>query len=95
MLKNLSNLHQKIIVTIGAVLLILLGLWVAFAPTYSALHYYRLKKDLAGTQAKNKKLIEENSGLRDEIDRLANDPAYLEEVARKRYGLIRKNETLI
>ena len=37
-------------------------------------------------------LEKENHDLRAEIDGLLNDPEYLEEIARKEYGLLRKNE---
>jgi cell division protein FtsB len=30
--------------------------------------------------------------LQNEIDRLNNDPSYLEDIARKEYGLLKKNE---
>jgi len=40
----------------------------------------------------NKNLEQRNVQLRREIDRLQNDDAYLEELARKKYGLLKKNE---
>ena len=47
-----------------------------------------------GMKVKNKRLEEENAILREEIDRLKHDPTYLEEKARKEYGLLKKNEML-
>jgi cell division protein FtsB len=44
--------------------------------------------------AQNEQLREANTALRQEIDKLRNDPAYLEEVARRQFGLIKKNEVI-
>jgi len=35
-----------------------------------------------------------NKALQEEINRLENDPAYLEEKARKEYGMLKENEVL-
>jgi cell division protein FtsB len=44
--------------------------------------------------AENKRLAEENKALQKEIDRLQDDPAFLEEKARKEYGMLKENEVL-
>ena len=42
----------------------------------------------------NEELRQENQVLKEEIDKIQNDPEYLEEVARKKFGLIKKNELI-
>jgi cell division protein FtsB len=94
MLKIFSRLERKQLLYIGVFLIVLLLVWVFLAPRNSALHLFRVQKELKMIQTKNKALEEENAALRAEIDKLENDPAYLEEKARKDYGLIKKNELL-
>ena len=53
-----------------------------------------VSEEIERLQIENKKLLEENTALQEEIDRLQNDPAYLEEKARKEYGLLKENEVL-
>ncbi len=43
-------------------------------------------------QEQNVVLEEENAQLSKEIEQLQNDPAFLEEVARQKYKLLKKNE---
>lgn len=43
----------------------------------------------------NARLREENARLRAEVDKLKTSPAYIEEIARKELGLIRKKENVI
>ncbi len=43
----------------------------------------------------NARLREENAKLRTEVEKLKTSPAYIEEIARKQLGLIRKNENVI
>jgi cell division protein FtsB len=45
--------------------------------------------------AENHRLSMENLGLGREIHRLKHDPAYIEHVARKELGMIRKGETIL
>lgn len=74
-------------------IIFLTGGWIIFGP-YGAIKYFNLQKELADIQAQNEKMKEENDSLRKEIDKLSKDRAYIEEIARKKLGLIRKNEFL-
>ncbi len=42
----------------------------------------------------NRDLERRNAELRREIERLRSDDRYLEELARKKYGLLRENESV-
>ena len=94
MFKQFSRSERKQILYITIFLAVLVLLWVLIAPKKSALHLLQAEKKLEVLQTENRRLAEENEALREEIDKLQNDPSYLEEKARKEYGLLKKNEVL-
>jgi cell division protein FtsB len=59
-----------------------------------ALGYMRAKRELGAVKSATAKLERENIRLMAEIDKLQKDDQYLEEVARKKYGLLREGERL-
>jgi cell division protein FtsB len=65
--------------------------WLLFSPN-GVLNYYNIEKKLQLVQVENRKLKAENEQLKVEIKKLNQDPTYLEKVARKDFGLIKKNE---
>ena len=69
-------------------------LWFLFAPGSGVLRYHRLQKQIETLSQENKSLQEHNAALRKEIERLQGDEAYLEELARQKYGLLKENETV-
>ncbi len=69
-------------------------LWLLFAPGWGLVHYNRLQNRVETLARENRTLEERNAELRKEIERLQNDDSYLEEVARKKYGLLKENETV-
>lgn len=78
----------------GLFFAILLILWIVFAPKRGILALHRSQKEIQRLQADNQRLAEENKTLQEEIKRLQKDPAFLEEKARKEYGMLKKNELL-
>ncbi len=66
--------------------------WIIFAPrsgVWALLQqHFRLKE----FEQKTSKIEQGNKDLEKEIKRLRNDPAYLEEVARREHGMLKKNE---
>ncbi|MDO5673328.1 MAG: septum formation initiator family protein [bacterium] len=75
----------------GLVLLLLL-LWLLFAPGSGYLYYRSSRKELAAIQQENARLEQNNAALRREIERLKTDEAYIEKVAREKHGLLKKDE---
>ncbi|MBC8317497.1 MAG: septum formation initiator family protein [Desulfobulbaceae bacterium] len=71
--------------------LLLATSWILFSSN-GVMNYYAIQKELHIIQEENLKLAAENDQLRNEMGKLKADPAYLEEVARKDYGLVKKNE---
>ena len=90
--QKLSPIQKKRFVKFAVVTILLALLWVIFSPDAGIWTVIQRRSDLYHLQQETVKLEKENGVLQSEIDRLQNDPAYLEEVARKKYGLLKKNE---
>lgn len=71
----------------------IIGAWSVFGP-FGALKYYQATNELETVKAQNQRLTKDNVNLRKEIIKIRTDPAYLEEVARKEFGLLKKNEVV-
>ena len=56
--------------------------------------YLAMRKQAQQLEKEIRELEESNATLREEIDRIQNDPARLEELARERLGFVRKGETV-
>jgi cell division protein FtsL len=91
-----SNFSPALKFLPGAALIIglLVALWLVFSPHHGLIALYRANRELQETMAQNQTLEEENKNLRAELNRLKNDPDYIEKLARKDLGLIKKNEVL-
>ena len=72
--------------------ILLAAAWLVFAPDDGLLSLYSQRQELKMLQAERDNLIEENIQLQAEIDKMKNDPAHLEEVARRNFGLLKPNE---
>ena len=94
MLKQFTSHEKKLLSYAGLFFTLLVFLWIIFAPNRGILDLFRAQEKLEKLQAENRKLEKENKDLREEIDRLQDDPAYLEEKARKDYGMLKENEVL-
>ena len=70
---------------------IVVSCWIIFAPN-GVVNYRKVRQELQAVQSENLLLSAENEQLKIEIEKLKSDPAYLEEIARKNYGLVKKNE---
>lgn len=83
--------EKRFFLVICLLSLLLITGWILFSSN-GVINYYAIQKELHAIQEENLKLAAENDQLKIEIQRLKADPAYLEEVARKDYGLVKKNE---
>ena len=77
-------------IVIGLVLLALL--WIIFAPGSGVVTLLNKKSELKKMQHEKAQIEGQIDALQKDIDRLHNDPAYLEDLARREYGLLKKNE---
>lgn len=92
--QKLSPLQEKKLLRITVVLVAIAFLWVLFSPGAGVFALLRHRSELKELQQQTITLEEENERLQKEIDRLQNDTEYLEEIAREKYGLVRKNELI-
>lgn len=92
--RDLTKAERRLLRRIILLLAALSLLWFLFAPNVGWLHYHRLQKEIDSLARENRELAERNARLEEEINRLQTDDAYLEELARKKYGLLKENETV-
>jgi len=90
--KRISPQQEGCLLKLIFALAVAAVLWIIFSPGTGLLFLMGHRAELEQLQEKTAELEKENSDLHAEIDRLQNDPEYLEEVARKEYGLLKKNE---
>jgi cell division protein FtsB len=74
------------------VVVILGVLFLLFAPGRGLVPYHSLKKEVQALDRDNKTLQQRNVELAQEIERLKSDEGYLEQLAREKYGMLKKNE---
>lgn len=77
---------------LSGVLLVVALLWLFFAPGVGVLAWWGKRAELRQLERESAMLAEENARLEESINRLQNDPLYLEEVARKEHLLLRRDE---
>jgi len=86
--------NQNILLSFLILLLIALFIYIIFSPHgYSELAL--LKQEQINIVQKNERITRENLAIRIEIDRLKNDLAYIENIARQEFGMIRKDEIIL
>ena len=90
--KNLSSQERKRLRRIILLLLFVTALFLLFIPGRSFLSYRNMQQQVSALSRDNERLEERNRELATEIKRLQNDEAYLEELARKKHGLLKENE---
>lgn len=90
----LSPPQEKRFYRIVALLLTASLAWLIFAPQSGVLALLQKRAKIKTLQNKTLLLERSNEDLQKEINRLRTDPAYLEEVARREHGLLKKNEII-
>ncbi len=90
--QTLSSVQESRMLKIILALLLIALLWIVFAPRSGIITIINKRSELEKLQKETTQIKQQTVELQKEIDRLHNDPAYLEEVARKDFGLLKKNE---
>ena len=85
---------KNILLAVAIVALFLLLMVILFGE-HGLSDLNRLKAERNGLLKKNTEQIQQNLSLCREIERLKNDPEYVENVARKELGVIGKDEVVI
>ncbi|MBI5579927.1 MAG: septum formation initiator family protein [Deltaproteobacteria bacterium] len=89
-------MSQKQGMLLGAAVLLLIALLFFIVFSERGLAELSLsKKERDRIKEHNQQLTQENLRLGVEIDRLKNDPHYIESVARKEFGMIGQNEIVV
>jgi cell division protein FtsB len=88
----LSPLQRKRLLRISFSIVIVLVLWLVFAPGRGMFYLYQQKRHLTVLEAEKKQMIQENKEMALAIERLQNDKEYLEQVAREEHGMLKDNE---
>ena len=90
---NMSD-RQKIFLCVAILGLFSLLLFIMFSDNGLS-DLFKLRSERERLVQENLRLKRENLTLYRTIDRLKNDPAYIESVARKELGMIRREEVII
>lgn len=83
---------KKMMWLLGSVVALFFLLWILFAPGRGFFHYLKLQREISTLSEENARLEARNVELTADIKRLQSDNAYLEQVAREKHGLLKKNE---
>ena len=88
----MTPLQQNRLLKIILGLVVAALLWILLAPGTGVYSLLKLRNHAFELEKLTRELTANNETLRAEIDRLKNDRAYLEQVAREKYGMLKKNE---
>lgn len=91
--RKLNKGEKKILVKAALLLSTLSLSWITFGEN-GMLRYFEVKNELSATINKEEALTDQNKKLKKQVTKIQNDPEYLEEVARKRYNMTKKNEVI-
>ncbi len=86
----LKGYNKRVIVTI--LLLVSVMIFFTFFGDKGLLQVYRLRRELREIERVNMELRQENERLRGEIGNLRTNKKYIEELARRELGLVKKGE---
>jgi cell division protein FtsB len=85
---------QSLLLGATAALIVALLFFIVFSERGLA-DYNLMKKERDRIHDQNRQIIQENLNLGVEIDRLKNDPKYIESVARRDFGMIGQDEIVV
>ena len=91
---KMTPLQEIRFLKIVILLVVLAFLWLLLAPGTGFLSLLRQRSELKTLQQQTQVLAEQNEIMRAEIENIEGDAAYLEEIARRDYGLVKDNEIL-
>ncbi len=92
--KQLSSQERRTLRRVVLLFLVFALLWLLLSPGHGLLRYRKLQHRMRTLVEENQDLEQRNAELQREIERLRSDDGYLEELARKKYGLLRENESV-
>ncbi|MGB5992386.1 MAG: septum formation initiator family protein [Desulfobacterales bacterium] len=87
-------MKKKIMLVLAIMTMCLMLLFIVFGEN-GLTDLYKLKMEKDNLSKKSDELKKKNLSLYREIERLKNDPGYVEDVARKELGVIGKDDVII
>jgi cell division protein FtsB len=91
---KLADVQESRVIKIVAGLVIMALLWIIFSPGSGIVTLMSKRSELKKLQQDTARIEQQIKVLQKEIDLLHNDSRYLEDVARKNFGLLKKNERI-
>jgi cell division protein FtsB len=88
------NLKKNILLVVAIISMFLMLMFIVVGKN-GLTDLYQLKTKRDNLVRKNEELTKKNLSLYREIDRMKNDPKYVESVARQELGVIGKDEVII
>lgn len=85
---------QRIFISIAVALMFSLLFFIIFGE-HGFIDLNALKAEKVELKEKNDWLSQKNLSLSGEIDRLKNDPSYIENIARRELGMVGENELIL
>ncbi len=89
-MKTTLRKYKAIVIT-TIVTLVVLSVWICFSP-YGLRNYLDMRARLTKVSTEVNNLKQQNKALRQEIHHLQSDPAYQEEIARRNFNMLKRNE---
>jgi cell division protein FtsB len=86
----LKGYNKRVLITV--LMLVLVMIFFTFFGEKGLLQVYRLRRELKEIERVNTELRQENERLRAEIGNLRTNKKYIEELARRDLGLVKKGE---
>jgi len=90
--QGLNKREKRAIARIAIFIFLVSLIILAFAPGRSLYTQYKIKKEIEAQTARNHQVEQRNQQLSKEIEKLKTDDAYLEQLARQKHGMLKKNE---
>lgn len=90
--QRLSPIQKRRLKKVCSIMAVTGLLWLLFAPGSGVVSLLRQRAALEQLQEETARLRIQNEQLQEEIKKLKDDPDYLEQVARRDFGLLKKNE---
>lgn len=92
--RKITAVQQRFVKKTVIILVAISFIWVIFAPDAGIFSWYRKKTKLESLEAEIAALEKQNRTLGNDISEITSKPEVLEEVARKKYKLMQKNEII-
>ncbi len=86
----LKGYNKRVLITV--LMLVSVMIFFTFFGEKGLLQVYRLRRELKEIESVNMELRQENERLRAEIGNLRTNKKYIEELARRELGLVKKGE---